>query len=221
MNRKPTKVPILDSLYREFLLQEDTANFIRKVALRYTPATLERLASHGSTTSRRGAILALGFVGDYESNAVLGRALVDRDRGVRMLAENGIRSVWCRAGSEIQRQQLEAIIRLNQSEQHQDALRRATSLIHNAPWFAEAWNQRAIAHFQLGRYQEGARDCHQTLEINPYHFGAAAGMGHCQLKLGQPAVALESFRRALKLNPGLESIRSQVALLERTLEREI
>lgn len=221
MNRKPTNTPVLDSLYREFLLQEDTASFIRKVALRYTPATLERLATHGTTTSRRGAILALGFVGDYESNPVLGRALVDRDRGVRMLAENGIRAVWCRAGSEIQRQQLETIIRLNQSEQHQDALRRATSLIHNAPWFAEAWNQRAIAHFQLAHYLEGARDCHQTLEINPYHFGAAAGMGHCQLKLSQPAAALESFRRALKLNPGLESIRAHAAALERALEREI
>lgn len=220
MNREPSSAPVLDSLYREFLAHEDTASFIRKVALRYTPATLERLASCGSTTSRRGAVLALGFLGDYESNAVLGRGLVDRDRGVRLLAENGIRAVWCRAGSEVQRQQLEVIIRLNQAEEHHEAVRRATALIHSAPWFAEAWNQRAIAQFQLGRYAEGARDCHQALEINPYHFGAAAGLGHCQLRLGQPAVALESFRRALRLNPGLESIRSQAALLERALERE-
>jgi len=37
----------------------------------------------------------------FHSNAVLGHALVDIDRGVRILAETSIRAVWCRDGSGI------------------------------------------------------------------------------------------------------------------------
>ena len=46
-------------------------------------------------TARRGGppCSRLSLMGDYSSNAVLGRALVDRDRGVRTIAENGIREL--------------------------------------------------------------------------------------------------------------------------------
>jgi len=200
------------------LLEEDSAAFIKAVSQHYTTATFERLAESGSPISRRAAVLALGFLGGYESNATMGRALGDTDRGVRMLAENGIRQVWCRGGNEVQRQQLGVVIRLNSSQQYEEAIVKATELIEQAPWFAEAWNQRAIAHYAMERFDESVRDCHQTLEINPYHFGAAAGMGQCYLEQGRAAAALESFRRALRLNPSLEGVRAQVAYLQRTLE---
>lgn len=31
----------------------------------------------------------------------------------------------------------------------------------------------------LQRYNESIADCKVTLELNPYHFGAASGMGMC------------------------------------------
>jgi cytochrome c-type biogenesis protein CcmH/NrfG len=40
-------------------------------------------------------------------------------------------------------------------------------------------------------------------------------MGQCYLQLGDFDAALESFRRALKLNPNLEGVRASVAYLER------
>jgi len=71
------------------------------------PATLERLLA---PTRRAAAVapaaLALGYVGNYESNAALGRALQDLDRGVRTMAENSLRAVWCRAGTASQQQLL-------------------------------------------------------------------------------------------------------------------
>jgi tetratricopeptide (TPR) repeat protein len=108
---------------------------------------------------------------------------------------------------------------LNNSEQSIAALREATALTRDAPWLAEAWNQRAIAHFALNRYEESVRDCRQTLEINPYHFAAAAGMGQCYLKQGDRPHALEAFRRAIGLNPEMEGVRAQVQQLERSLKR--
>jgi tetratricopeptide (TPR) repeat protein len=188
------------------------------VSQRYTIGTLERLAEYGRTASRRAAALAISLVGTYESNSVLGRALRDRDRCVRLIAENGIRDLWMRDGSEEQQSRLKVLVRLNSSQQFAEAAEAADELIDEAPWFAEAWNQRAIAYFQLDRFEDSANDCHQALEINPYHFGAAVGMAHCYLQLNDAFAALECFRRALNLNPDMEEIRSQADQLERMLE---
>ncbi len=212
------RTPLLDRLYHAYLEDEDSAAFIHGVAQNYTTCTLERLAGGGTRVTRRAAVLALGYIGQYESNAVLGRALHDDDRGVRILAENGIRELWCRIGTEAQRQQLSIIVRLNASQQYDQAIQKASELIEQAPAFAEAWNQRAIGHYQLAQYEQSANDCHQALEINPYHFGAAVGMAHCYLELQDAFAALECFRRAIKLNPGMDDVRAQVEYLERQLE---
>ena len=218
MGTPTPRQPGLDTLYQRYLNHEDSANFISTVASRYTIGTLERLAEFGQRTSRRAATMALGFLGDYRSNDVMGRRLSDEDRGVRMLAENSIRELWYRDGNETQRQMLQVIIRLNNAEQSAAATRLASELIDEAPSFAEAWNQRAIAHFQRGRFDDSANDCFQTLELNPYQFASAVGMGQCYLEMNEPQPALDCFRRALTLNPCLEDVRAQVAYLERALE---
>jgi tetratricopeptide (TPR) repeat protein len=205
-------------LYSQYLEGQDSKVFIAKVSASYTPGTLERLVEHGSREVRRAAVLALGFVGDYSSNQSMGRALIDEDRTVRMLADTGIRSVWIRAGGEADRQTLGLVIRLNTAQHYEEAAQRASMLVERAAWYAEAWNQRAIAHFGMGRYAESIRDCHQVLEINPYHFGAASGMGQAYLRLGNHASALECFRRALRLNPDLEGVRVQVVRLAKLVE---
>lgn len=214
----PTRKPALCNLYQQYLDSQDSAGFISKVSQSYTPATLQRLAEHPAREIRRGAVLALGFLGDYEVNHTLGRALHDEDRTVRMVAENGIRNIWTRAGSEPDRKSLAIIVRLNSAKQFHEAINRANQLIDKSAWFAEAWNQRAIAFFSLGKFVESIRDCHQTLEVNPYHFAAAAGMGQAYLQLGNHVSALECFRRALRLNPSLEGVRVQIDRLSRMIE---
>ena len=218
MGKGPSTTPYLLGLYQQYLDDQDRASFIAKASRRYTQGTLQRLVENDSPAVRRSAVLALGFLGDYESNATLGRALQDEDRTVRTLAQTGIRNVWNRAGSDEQRQTLATLIRLNSAQRFEEVVQRAGELIQQAPWFAEAWNQRAIAHFSLGHYAEAIRDCHQTLEINPYHFAAAAGMGQAYLQLGNTRSALESFRRALRLNPDLEAVRVEVSRLTRLIE---
>jgi tetratricopeptide (TPR) repeat protein len=210
--------PLIDLLYETYLCDDDISAFTQAVSERYTSGTLERISQIGSRMSRRGAILSLAHLGGYDSNASMGRALNDPDRGVRLLAESGIREIWCRAGDEQQRRQLRLIMRLNASQRYAEAINLASALVTQAPWFAEVWNQRAIAHFRSDGFADSIRDCHQALEINPYHFGAAAGMGQCHLEQDDAMSALDCFRRALKLNPNMEGVRAQVIHLERTLE---
>jgi tetratricopeptide (TPR) repeat protein len=214
----PVRPPFLLVLYQQYLDHQDSAKFISDVSQSYASGTLQRLARHPTREVRRAAVLALGFLGDYDANHTLGRALLDDDRNVRTMAENGIRTLWTRAGNEAERQELAVLIRLNAAQLHREALDRATRLIERAPWFAEAWHQRAVAHFALGRFVEAIRDCHQALEINPYHFVAATSMGQAYLQLQNAISALDCFRRALRLNPDLEGVRVHVARLTRMVE---
>lgn len=215
MNFEP-RLPVLNQFYQEFLADQNAAGLVSQVRRHYTLGTLERLARCGQRLTRRAAVLAISHVGDFGSNGTLGLALSDSDRGVRILADNGIRTLWCRYGSEEERRALAKLIRMNASRKYQEAQRAASALVERLPSLAEAWNQRAIAQFHLGRYVESIRDCHQALELNPYHFGAATGMAQCYLQLNDPAAALECFRRALKLNPNLEAVRAQIGMLQRT-----
>ena len=215
-----TGMPLLHRIYQAYLVDQNTTAFSDNVAKRYTIGTLERLAASSDRMSRRAAVLSLGLFSDYRSNAVLGRALHDPDRGVRMLAENGIRSVWCRSGDAAQRKSLQTVIDLNAAHHFESAVKRATNLIAHAPWLAEAWNQRALAHFSRRKFAESICDCERALELNPYHFGAATGMAQCHLQLGNRAAALARFRCALALNPNLEGVRAHVFYLQRTLKRQ-
>ncbi len=214
-----TRTPLLHRLYRAYLTDQDLDRYAQRVAERYTIGTLERLTTLGDRLVRRAAALALGLLADYESNAVLGRALSDRDRGVRMLAENGIRALWCRVGTSGQQERLQEVIDLNGNHRFDEAVEAASRLIDEAQWLAEAWNQRAVAYFNLGRFAESAQDCNQALEINPYHFGAATGLAQCHLQVHDRRAALVCFRRALRLNPNLEGVRAQILYLERALKK--
>jgi len=221
VDKRRARTPVLVIYYNRYLTNQDCGLFVKRVSRRYSCGTLERLLSVGDHTTRRAAVFALSLLGDYESNSVLGRALVDRDRGVRSIAESGIRELWCRVGTHAEREILCRVVNLNDERRHEEAARLASDLIRSSTCdIAEAWCQRGVAHYHLGQYDAAIRDCHQALEINPYHFTAAAGMGQCYMLQDNPVAALEAFRRALRLNPGLEEVRAQVVRLQRSLKRE-
>jgi tetratricopeptide (TPR) repeat protein len=128
--------------------------------------------------------------------------------------------VWCRDGSWNHQQQLTRVIGLNASEKHDAARTAATRLIDEYSKFAEAWNQRAIANFATHRYLESISDCRRTLELNPFHFGAAAGMAQCHLQMGDHRAALDTFRHTLKINPSMEGVRANVVYLQKLLKKK-
>ena len=214
------QLPLLVIFYAKYLDSQDTASFISNVSRYYTVGTLQRLVMSESRETRRSATLALGFLGDYESNRVFSRLLHDEDRTVRMLAENGIRSVWTRVGNDHARQALRTVMRLIIAKQYEEAVAKATEILEHTPRFAEVWNQRAIAHFALKQYTFSIEDGMKALEINPCHFAAAIGVGQSHLYLGHLSETVEYFQLALQLNPNLENIRNHLRNLVQNLKED-
>lgn len=210
--------PLLVQFYERYLMDQDVEALLRRTSASYLVGTLERLTADGQCNARRAAVFALGRLADYGSNAVLGRALTDSDRGVRTLAESAIARVWERVGATEQRKRLRAIAsRLGEGD-FSWVSRQAGKLIQEAPWIAQSWYLRGGAYFQLGQYGSAVRDCHQALEINAYHFKAASVMGQAYQAQNDLVSALESYRRALRLNPNMEEVRARVIQLQRTLK---
>ena len=212
--------PLLVHDYERYLADQDVDLYLRRVSSRYTVGGLERVVTSANRAARRGAVLALGRLAEYQSNTALGRALVDSDRGVRVLAENGIRRLWQRIGTSSQKQHLIAIGLHLEVKNYDRAAQLSTAMVEDAPWIAQAWYYRGKAFFHLEQHEAATRDCHQALEINAYHFMAASVMGQAYLLLSDPVSALDSFRRALRLNPNMEEVRAQVIHLQRSLKDE-
>src|SRR5206468_12941874 len=93
-------------------------------------------------------------------------------------------------------------------------------LIRNAPEFAEPFNQRAIWYFKRGEYARAVEDCEAALRLNPFHFGAAAGMGQCFLKMKKRRAALRAFRQAVDINPTFDHLHDTIRALEEALGKE-
>lgn len=211
---QPHTGSLLVDYYEVFLKDRDVDAFRRTVSARYTEATLARVIHVGELRARRAAVLALGLFGGIGSNATVAHALRDEDPTVRNLAENALWAIWFRADTPENNQALERVQDLIGRGRFAEAVDAATALIARSPDFAEAYNQRAIAHFRMGRFTESIADCQAVVARNPYHTGALSGMGQCQLQVGRMSEALDTFRKALKLQPYNESLRQVVAEME-------
>ena len=218
MSDETLRYPVLDRFYQRFLSNESSADFVQSVSRHYCMATLEKLAQFGARPSRRAAVLAIGYLGDFSNNEVMGTALSDDDRAVRMLADHGIRQVWQRQGTEAEQQAIQRIYRLVDQSRLDDVIDEATMLIRQNPFLGEAWSQRAIALCEEGDFEGAIVDCREALNCNRFHFPAAIGLAHCCLQLDEPSGALAGFRLALNINPELDGVRRQIRKLEGLLE---
>ena len=208
--------PLLTTLYQIYRQHHDARSFIEQVTVYYSEASLIRLTGATNAETRRGAALALGFVGTYQANDTLGCLLKAPDRNVRLTAESSLKSVWSRDGSEDQRQEFYAVVRLIAAQRFGDAIRLANILLDEYPLYVEARNQRAIALFALQQFEDSIEDSRTVLKLNPYHFGAAIVMGHAYLQLRNTPKAIECFHRALTINPNLETIRYHLERITRS-----
>ncbi|MBY0514070.1 MAG: tetratricopeptide repeat protein [Gemmataceae bacterium] len=181
--------------------QDGMRAFRAAVRERYTEGTLQRLLHSADVRTRRAAVLALGLVGTIESNPATAAMLRDDDPLVRRFASDALWEVWFRGGTADQNWALQQAVRNRDAAAARHTL---DELIRQAPHYAEAYNQRAIWYFKRGEYTRAVEDCEAVLRLNPFHFGAAAGMGQCLLKLNRPRAALRAFRQALEINPNLD-----------------
>jgi tetratricopeptide (TPR) repeat protein len=178
---------------------------------------LKALADKGSADSRRLGAQALGETGLMSDLPQLAAALRDGDEVVRENAESSMWQVWSRSGDPtIDRLFATGLEQMN-ARQGEQAVETFSEIIRRKPEFAEGWNKRATVYYLLGEYQKSLADCDEVMKRNPYHFGALSGYGMIYMQLDQPAIALEYFERALRVNPNLESTRQTIEILKTLL----
>ena len=96
-----------------------------------------------------------------------------------------------------------------------EALSILDRLIGAYPDFAEAWNKRATLYYMMKRDDASLKDIEHVLDLEPRHFGALAGRGMIYQRQKKYSAALDSYRDALKINPGLEAVKDSIEQLER------
>ena len=195
-------------------LQAGQNAFKKQVQARYNEGTLLRLLHSPELRARRAALFALGQIGTQEATAALAAGLHEDDPDLRQLAVDALWAIWFRADAEANSQELK---RLTGLRDRAKALAVLNQLIARAPAFAEAYNQRAIVYFRLKQYDKSIADCEKTLELNPFHFGAQAGLGQCYLHLRKHKAALKAFRNALRIHPFLDGVADAIRNLENAL----
>jgi tetratricopeptide (TPR) repeat protein len=157
-----------------------------------------------------------GAAGDAE---LLYPRLRDASALVRNYAESALWALWSRSGDRA----LDALLARGVEQMNggrlQQAIATFSEAIRRKPSFTEAWNKRATAYYLAREYRKSIADCKQVLKRNPRHFGALSGLGQIYLALEDYEQALAWFRRALEVDPNLESVRENIEAIERILER--
>lgn len=210
----PTPRPADDADMWANAMHEALEEYRQQVALSYSESTLVRLLDSTNKRVRRAAVVALGLMGTMTANTAVARMLVDTDKRVRQFATDALWAIWFRGNSEKANDELQRIVRDGEPKTMMKSL---DALVRKAGDFAEAYNQRAILHYRMGEFRKAIVDCEKVLQLNPHHFGAAAGMAQCYLKLNKPRAALRSFRTALEINPNLDDVEETIRALEEVL----
>ena len=189
------------------LQRQDSPALVATLRASWTDRQIVSLLSCNVCDARKCAALALALVGTPACMDDLARQLADADPMVNQMAEHAMWSIWFRGGTpEACRKLAGGADRLNNRDVD-GAADCFTQAIALSPGFAEAYNQRSLAHYLAERFRPSIADARRAVELMPCHFGAWAGLGHCHAHLGELSDAVRCYRRALSINPHLECVR--------------
>jgi len=85
------------------------------------------------------------------------------------------------------------------------------------PKYAEGWNQLATIYYMNGNYAKAMADIDRTLQLEPRHFGALAGMAQIMEVTGHKKRALEAYEKVLAIYPMMRSAQTKVEALSQEL----
>ncbi len=162
----------------------------------------------------RAGVVYLGLYGTLRESPLLVLCLQHEDDGVAELAEQCLWSIWMQAGSESGNGALVGAIGRIRQQDYQLACEELEQLTEDEPAFAEAHFQLGITLSFLERDEAAAAAYRSCLRLNPYHFAAAAAMGHNCIQQGNLGGALHYYRRSLHIHPRQEDVREAVRELE-------
>ena len=200
---------------RPLLEAKDIQRLVWMLSQRWSHEDLTHLLQSGHLDARKVALLALGLVGDRGCTDMLAGQLQDPDPVVNEMAEHALWSIWFRSGSPSAVHDLGRGAQALNRREARHAIEHFDKAIAADPACVEAYNQRALAWYMLEDYEKSMEDCRRTIERMPCHFGAWAGMGHCYVQLCVWPEAIRSYRRALEINPHMQSIKDVIEELQR------
>jgi tetratricopeptide (TPR) repeat protein len=88
------------------------------------------------------------------------------------------------------------------------------------PAYAEGWNRRATVHFMMRSFGKSMSDIDHTLQLEPRHFGALAGMAQIMKESGSKELALDAYQRILAIYPMMRSAQNEVTTISEELAGE-
>jgi tetratricopeptide (TPR) repeat protein len=191
---------------------------LKHILLRnYPQDTLIGLLRHEVAPTRRAAAYALGLIGDATAAPALLETLHHIDLNMRANAEQALWAIWFRSGDEHIDRALKEGVNHIEKKQYGKAVDKLTEVILSAPAFPEGYNQRAVAYYMLEEWEKSIDDCKKAVKLNPVHFGAFAGMGHCYLRLGKLNEAIDAYQKALEINPNLFAVAHTILQIQNAL----
>lgn len=202
---------------RPLLEYGDTHLISRHVCQFWSHEKLIGLLTCGHEEAIKSSLFCLSLVGTMSESAIIAPLLNDDDAPVAGMAEYAMWSIWFRAGDDKSNADLLEAVRLISQNKLNQGIHLLDKIVLRAPDFAEAFNQRAIAYFLQEDYLHAMADCEATLRLNPHHFGALAGLGHCYTAAGQLEKALEAYCYSLQLHPRLEGLRQSIQQIRKNL----
>jgi tetratricopeptide (TPR) repeat protein len=129
-----------------------------------------------------------------------------------------IERLWLLSGSDTVDLLMARADRFMKESDLDRALKILDATVDLAPDDAEAWRRRASVHFLQKDYEPALSDLRRALDIDPRHYKAINDLGVVLQTLGAKKEALETYRKALKINPVLDDARQSVETLSREVE---
>ena len=100
----------------------------------------------------------------------------------------------------------------------ENALEVFTIIVAADPEWSEGWNKRATVLYLLGNYEDSINDIKKTLILEKRHFGALSGLGLIQIELQNYSLALECYKKAIKIYPTMEAPKKMIPLIEKLIK---
>src|SRR5581483_9426891 len=133
--------------------------------------------------------------------------------------EDRIWQIWTASGDPVIDKLMSASDAAAARNDFPDAIKDLDQVTLAKPDFAEGWNKRATVYYLMGDYRQALSDIDRTLMLEPRHFGALAGLGLTNLKLGRDEAAVDAFQRVLSIDPLYPRAKVNLELAKTALQR--
>ncbi|TNE36198.1 MAG: tetratricopeptide repeat protein [Alphaproteobacteria bacterium] len=140
-------------------------------------------------------------------------AEVKSDQDAKVI-EGSIWKIWLTSGSDTVDFMMLQGMRYMSEGRFDKAIALFSTVIKIDPEFSEAWNKRATVLFLVGEFDRSIEDIGHTLELEPRHFGALAGLGQIYELQKQPEDAISAYEKAVAINPHMEGVKTHMKMLE-------